>query len=122
MCGRSDVLADLRREAQFSEEVRVWMGKFDAEDRQARGRPIPEDVQRLLNLLVAGPVVSSEVLDIHGAAGVPRPAVSELDVDYPRLAQLAEHPHLAVEALRALVLSETRAVTRHNARPRFVPR
>lgn len=39
---------------------------------------------------------------------------SELDVDYLRQAQHAEHPHLAVEALRDLVMAETRAVTRRN--------
>jgi len=90
------------------------MGKFDAEDRQARGEPIPEEVQRLLNELVAGAVVSSEVLDIYGAAGIPRPALSDLDTEFAAKAQEAEHPHLAIEALRALVLAETRSVTRHN--------
>jgi len=114
ICGRADALADVRREAQFYEEVRVWMGKFDAEDRQARGEPIPEEVQRLLNELVAGAVVSGEVLDIYGAAGIPRPALSDLDTEFAAKAQEAEHPHLAIEALRALVLAETRSVTRHN--------
>ncbi|WP_353848603.1 type I restriction enzyme endonuclease domain-containing protein [Cellulomonas sp.] len=49
IAGRADALHVRRPEAQFFEEVRVWIGKFDAEDRQARGEPVPDDVQRLLN-------------------------------------------------------------------------
>ncbi len=59
-------------------------------------------------------MVSGEVLDIYGAAGIPRPALSDLDAEFALMAQEAEHPHLAIEALRALVLAETRSATRHN--------
>ena len=34
---------------KFYEEVRVWMGKFDAQERQASGEPVPEEIQRLLS-------------------------------------------------------------------------
>ena len=114
ICGRSDDLEPLRREAQFYEEVRVWMGKFDAEDRQARGEPIPEEVQRLLNQLMADAMISGEVLDIYGAAGMPRPSLSDLSPEFIKRTQEAEHPHLAIESLRKLVMEESRAVTRHN--------
>lgn len=114
IAGRADALADVRDEVRFFEEVRVWMGKFDAEDRQARGEPIPDDVQRLLNQLVAGAVVSSEVLDIYQAAGMPRPALSDLTPELIAKIQHAERPHLAIEALRRLVMEESRRVTRHN--------
>ncbi len=114
IAGRADELQELRNEAQFYEEVRVWMGKYDAEARQARGEPIPEDVQRMLNQLVAGAVVSSEVLDIYEAAGIPRPSLHELDAEYVAKAQRADNPHLAIEALRKLVEEESRSVSRHN--------
>lgn len=114
IAGRDEALAAVRREAQFFEEVRVWMAKFDAEDRQARGEPIPDEVQELLNTLVAGVVVSHEVLDIYGAAGMPRPALSDLTPEFLAKAVHAEHPHLAIEALRALVMEETRTTTRNN--------
>jgi type I restriction enzyme R subunit len=110
----TDDLAAVRDQARYFEEVRVWMGKFDAEDRQARGEPIPDDVQRLLNQLVAGAVQSTEVLDIYTAAGVPRPDLSALDADFLAQAHAAENPHLTVEALRALILTESRATSRHN--------
>ena len=37
-----------RREVQFYEEVRVYMAKFDADERRSRGEPVPEELQRLL--------------------------------------------------------------------------
>ena len=49
----SQTLEDLRPTAKFYEEVRVWMGKFDAQERQAQGQPVPEEIQRLLSSLVA---------------------------------------------------------------------
>ncbi|HCX83565.1 MAG TPA: DEAD/DEAH box helicase, partial [Micrococcales bacterium] len=114
IAGGTDELAAVRDEARFFEEVRVWMAKFDAEERQARGEPIPEDVQRVLNELVAGAVVSTEVLDIYDAAGVPRPELTALDEEFLAHAKDSERPHLTVEALRALILAEGRAATRHN--------
>ncbi|MBO3090013.1 type I restriction endonuclease subunit R [Cellulomonas dongxiuzhuiae] len=114
IAGGTDELAAVRDEARFFEEVRVWMAKFDAEERQARGEPIPEEVQRVLNELVAGAVVSTEVLDIYDAAGVPRPELTALDEEFLAQARNSERPHLTVEALRALILSEGRAATRHN--------
>ncbi len=53
ICGGSENLAPLHPEVRFYEEVRVWMAKFDAEDRQSRGEPIPEEIQRLLGQLIA---------------------------------------------------------------------
>jgi type I restriction enzyme R subunit len=110
----TDALVALRDEARFFEEVRVWMAKFDAEDRQARGEPIPADVQRILNELVAGAVVSTEVLDIYDAAGMPCPDLTALDEEFLAHARESERPHLTVEALRALIEAESRASSRHN--------
>ena len=42
-------LEDVRQTARFYEEVRVWMGKFDAQERQSSGQPVPEEIQRLLS-------------------------------------------------------------------------
>lgn len=114
IAGRADELVPRRRDAQFYEEVRVWMAKFDADDRQARGEPVPEEVQRLLARLMADAVASGEVLDIYAAAGMPRPSLSELNAEFAAKTQEAENPHLAIEALRKLIMEETRSVTKHN--------
>jgi type I restriction enzyme R subunit len=99
---------------QFYEEVRVYMAKFDAADRVARGEPIPEDIQRLLASLIAESTISGEVLDIYGAAGMPKPSLSDLNPDFITKTQQAPNPHLAIEALRKLVAEESAKVTRNN--------
>ncbi|SDC39166.1 type I restriction enzyme, R subunit [Sanguibacter gelidistatuariae] len=114
LCGRAPTLEPFADDARFFEEVRVWMAKFDAEERQARGEPVPDDVQRTLNQLMATAVVSGEVLDIYDAAGMPKPSLSDINTDFINKTQAAANPHLAIEALRKLIMSETRAVTRHN--------
>ncbi|GAA4701416.1 type I restriction endonuclease subunit R [Phytohabitans rumicis] len=103
-----------RRDAKFYEEVRVWMGKFDAQERQAAGKPVPEEIQRMLSALVASSTASGEILDIYEAAGIPRPSLADLGVEFLAKAQAATNPHLAIEALRALLVEESTRVTRHN--------
>lgn len=110
----NDTLQDLRPAAKFYEEVRVYVAKFDAEERQARGEPIPDEIARLLSLLVAESTVSGEVVDIYEAAGMPKPSLQDLGPDFAARAQAAPRQHLAIEALRALLTQEARRATRHN--------
>ncbi|MGH3696234.1 MAG: type I restriction enzyme endonuclease domain-containing protein [Pseudonocardiaceae bacterium] len=58
----------LNSEVRFYKEIRVWMAKYDAEDRQSRGEPIPEEIQRLLGQLIAESAAAGDVLDIYDAA------------------------------------------------------
>lgn len=46
ICGSREELREVAPRARFFEEVRVYMAKWDAEDRRARGLAVPEDVQR----------------------------------------------------------------------------
>jgi type I restriction enzyme R subunit len=109
-----ETLADLRSTAKFYEEVRVWMAKFDAQERQASGEPVPEEIQRLLASLVATSTATGEVVDIYEAAGLPKPSLSDLGPDFRLKAQKAENPHLAIEALRDLLTEESARATRNN--------
>lgn len=90
------------------------MAKCDADDRQSRGEPIPEEIQRLLGQLVAESIVSGEVLDIHDAAGMPKPTLSDLTPDFVAKTQQATNPHLAIEALRKLLNEASTKTTRNN--------
>lgn len=111
----SETFDDLRRrDARFYEEVRVWMGKFDAQERQAAGKPVPEEIQRMLSALVASSTASGEIIDIYEAAGIPKPSLADLGVEFQAKAKAATNPHLAIEALRALLVEESTRVTRHN--------
>ena len=90
------------------------MGKFDAQERQSQGKPVPEDIQRMLSALVATSTASGDIVDIYEAAGLPKPSLSDLGPDFVVKAQAASNPQLAIEALRALLLEESEKVTRHN--------
>ncbi len=84
LCTGSDELAPVRFEVQFYEEVRVCMAKFDANARRASGEPIPAEVARLLAALIADNAHAGEVLDIYQAAGMEKPALSELNAGVRR--------------------------------------
>ncbi|GAA1346993.1 type I restriction endonuclease subunit R [Arthrobacter roseus] len=114
LCSGHENLAQLRPEVQFYEETRVYMAKFDAMDRQLRGEPVPEDIQRLLRNLIATATSSGDVLDIYEAAGMPRPSLSDLTPEFVSKTQQARNPHLAIEALRELVSEESQRTTRNN--------
>jgi type I restriction enzyme R subunit len=114
LCSGSDTMLPLRPEVQIYEEIRVWMAKADALDRQARGEPVPEDIQRLLGELIYSATSSGEVLDIYEAAGMPKPSLSDLTPEFVAKTQQARNPHLAIEALRKLLTDEAVASTRNN--------
>jgi type I restriction enzyme R subunit len=103
-----------RPEIQIYEEVRVWMAKFDAADRQARGEPVPEDIQRLLGQLIASATASGDVLDIYEAAGMPKPSLDDLSPEFIAKTQEARNPQLAIEALRKLLIDEATRSTQNN--------
>jgi type I restriction enzyme R subunit len=114
LCSTDPQVSALRPEIAFYEEVRVWMAKLDAADRQARGEPVPEEIERLLARLIATSTASGEVLDIYEAAGMPKPSLTDLGPSFAAKAQEATNPHLAIEALRALVQQESAKATGHN--------
>lgn len=114
LCASDSRVETLRPQIAFYEEVRVWMAKLDAADRQARGEPVPEEIERLLGRLIATSTASGEVLDIYDAAGMPKPSLTDLGSSFAAKAQAATNPHLAIEALRALVQQESTKATGHN--------
>ncbi|MGW4634888.1 type I restriction endonuclease subunit R [Nocardia sp. NPDC004415] len=106
--------AEVRLAVRFYEEVRVWMAKYDAATREAEGRPVPAEITRLLENLVADTTASGEIIDIYAAAGLPKPALTDLTPEFEAKAREAENPHLAIEALRAVLTEEVRRSTSHN--------
>ena len=114
LCSSHKEMAGYRDDIAFFENVRIWMAKLDADDRRARGLPIPAEVELYLRQLTAGAVEAGEVTDLYAAAGVPRPDLSHLDEAFLERMLASRHPHLAIESLRRLVEQEMRRVTRHN--------
>lgn len=114
LCAGSQTLDELRQTVKFYEQVRAVMGKLDAQKRQAEGKPIPEDIKRLLSVLVDESTAAGGIVDIYDAAGLPKPSLSELTPEFETKAKRSDNPHLAIEALRALITEEMGVVTRNN--------
>ncbi|AZT99553.1 type I restriction endonuclease subunit R [Brevibacterium linens] len=110
----SDELKDRRADAQFYEEVRVWMAKFDAQERQASGRPVSEDVELMLAGLLEESTHAGEIVDIYEAAGLAKPSLQDLTPDLTHQAQKSPTPHLAIEALRDVLTDRATQLTKSN--------
>ena len=102
----ADNLADVAARVRFYEEVRVWMAKYDASERAARGEPVPEEVTRLLRQLAAEATSSGEVVDIYAAAEIAPPDFGALTPAALAQAQASPNPQLAIEALRNAIMAE----------------
>ena len=114
LCAGGDQPDAVRHEVAFYEEVRVWMAKYDAEDRQSRGEPVPEDIALLLGKIIVDATDSDEILDIFEASGLPRQSLADLTPEFLTQATKSNTPHLAIEALRASIMKEATRSTRHN--------
>ncbi|PFG20662.1 type I restriction endonuclease subunit R [Serinibacter salmoneus] len=112
--GRQAELRDLREQVVFLSDVRVTIGKLDAEQRRSEGGAVPGEIEEQLAGLVARSVDSEDSLDIYRAAGVEPVRIDTLKEQ--ALAALAERPdpHVAIEQLRNLVAAESQRVTGAN--------
>lgn len=107
--------ATWRRDIQFFVEVRAYMAKLDAMDREARGLPgTTREIELYLEQLTSTVVETSGVTDLFAEAGLGIADLTNLnDALIARLIN-SETPHLAAEALRRLIERKLREVTRHN--------
>ncbi|NBE94107.1 type I restriction endonuclease subunit R [Nonomuraea sp. KC401] len=103
-----------RRDIQFFVEVRAYMAKLDAMDREARGLPVARDVELYLAQLTSAVVETKGVTDLFAEAGLETADLTHLnDALVAKLAQ-SKTPHLAAEALRRLIEKKMREVTKLN--------
>ncbi|MFF4960196.1 type I restriction endonuclease subunit R [Streptomyces sp. NPDC001222] len=103
-----------RRDIQFFVEVRAYMAKLDAMDREARGLPVARDVELYLQQLTSSVVETGGITDLFAEAGLEIADLTHLNDALVAKLQNSETPHLAAEALRRLVEKKMREVTRHN--------
>ncbi|MFE4620506.1 type I restriction endonuclease subunit R [Streptomyces sp. NPDC056747] len=103
-----------RRDIQFFVEVRAYMAKIDAMNREARGLPVARDVELYLAQLTSSVVETGGVTDLLAEAGLETADLSHLNDALVVKLQSSETPHLAAEALRRLIEQKMREVTRHN--------
>jgi type I restriction enzyme R subunit len=98
-----------RDEVAFFQSVRAALPKGGPEG--ARG---PAEIEHAVRQIVAGAIVSDEVIDVFAAAGLPKPDISILSEEF--LAEVRELPqkNLAVELLRKLLTDEIKIRSRRN--------
>ncbi|MEU7868126.1 type I restriction endonuclease subunit R [Dactylosporangium sp. NPDC049140] len=111
---RFDDLETWRHDIVFFVEVRAWMVKLDAAEREASGLPLPAEVNLYLSQLAASVVDAEAITDLYAEAGIGQLDITQLnEVQLRRLVD-SETPHLSIEALRRLIEQKMREVTRHN--------
>ncbi|MCZ4103423.1 type I restriction endonuclease subunit R [Streptomyces sp. H39-C1] len=111
---RCEDMADWRRDIAFFSEVRAWMVKLDAADREATGQPLTAEVRRYLEALAASVVDADEITDLYEEAGIGRLDITRLNDAQLRRLENSETPHLVAEALRRMIEQKMREVTKHN--------
>ncbi|MFV2097404.1 type I restriction endonuclease subunit R [Micromonospora sp. LOL_014] len=104
----------LRDDIKFFRDVRVWIVKEEAADREAKGLPNTAEVERYLAQLAAQVVDAANITDIYEEAGLGRLDITDLNGVALQRLQDSETPHLAVSALRRLIEQKMREVTKHN--------
>ncbi|WP_432923543.1 type I restriction endonuclease subunit R [Microbispora sp. CA-135349] len=104
-----------RRDIQLFAEVRAYMAKLDAMDREARGLPgTTREIELYLAQLTSTVVETSGVTDLFAEAGLETADLTHLNDALIAKLTNSETPHLAAEALRRLIERKMREVTRHN--------
>ncbi|MFD4942096.1 type I restriction endonuclease subunit R [Streptomyces sp. NPDC058409] len=111
---RCDGLKDWRRDIAFFSEVRAWMVKLDAAEREATGEPLTAEVRRYLEALAASVVDADKITDLYDEAGIGPLDITRLNEAQLRKLENSETPHLVTEALRRMIEQKMREVTRHN--------
>lgn len=112
--GGSEVLQPRRGDFRFHQEVRVYIAKLEAEERRASGRPVPEEIARLLRSLIVDTVEPGEVVDIYARAGIERPDLGRLTPGAIEALRHSPAPNVAIEALRAALTEDVHTVTGGN--------
>jgi type I restriction enzyme, R subunit len=92
-----------RDQVAFFQAVRAALPKGPVE-----GKRGPAEIEHAVRQIVAGAIVSEEVIDVFAAAGLPKPDISILSDEF--LAEVRDLPqkNLAVEVLRKLLTNEIR--------------
>lgn len=114
VAGGAEVLEERRNDFRFHQEVRVYIAKLEAEERRASGRPVPEDIARLLRSLMVDHIEPGEVVDIYARAGIERPDLGRLTPGAIEALRRSPAPNVAIEALRAALTDDVRTVTGGN--------
>ncbi len=105
----ADETVDIREEVAFFQALRSQFDKNTPVEGYAR-----EDIDSAVKQLVSQAVVSNDVIDIFGSAGLKRPDVSILSDEFLEDVQHMPQKNLALELLRKLLNDEIRSRSGRN--------
>jgi type I restriction enzyme R subunit len=105
----ADETVDIREEVAFFQAVRSVFDKHTLVEGYTR-----EDMDSAVKQLVSQAVVSDDVIDIFGSAGLKRPDVSILSDEFLEDVQHMPQKNLALELLRKLLNDEIRSRSGRN--------
>jgi type I restriction enzyme R subunit len=93
----------------FFQAVRAALPKGGIE-----GRRGPEEIEHAVRQIVAGAIVTDDVIDVFSAAGLPKPDISILSDEFLADVRGLPQKNLAVELLRKLLTDEIKIRARRN--------
>jgi type I restriction enzyme R subunit len=109
LASSADEARDIREEVGFFQAVRAALAKSSAAASTSR-----QERELAVQQIVSRAVVSTEIVDILGAAGMRTPDISILSDEFLLEVQQMERKNLALEALRKLLGDSIRSRSRSN--------
>lgn len=106
----ADETVEIRDEVAFFQALKSAFTKSTPSDGHTRA-----DVESAIKQIVSGAVVSDDVIDILGAAGLKRPDISILSDEFLEDVRIMPQKNVAMEMLRKLLDDEIKSRGRKNA-------
>ena len=110
LASASDAAKDIREEVGFFQTIKAALNK-PTPGGNGRGK---ESLDLAIQQIVSRAIISTEIVDILGAAGLDSPDISILSDDFLAEIKGMEKKNLALEALRKLLNGEIKSQTRTN--------
>lgn len=106
----ADETVEIREEVALFQAIRSVFNKATPLD----GHQAQEDIDAAVKQLVSKAIVSGDVIDVFGAAGLQRPDISVLSDEFLEEIRLMPQKNLAVELLKKLLADEIRSRSGRN--------
>jgi len=101
---------DVKDEVSFFQAVKSRLAKFDS---TGAGKT-DEELETAIRQVIDKALVTEQVIDVFGAAGIKKPDISILSEDFLLEVRNMEHKNIAMEVLRKLLDDEIKSRTKKN--------
>jgi len=101
---------DVKDEISFYQAIKARLVKFDS---TGTGKT-DEEIETAIRQVIDQALVTEQVIDVFGAAGIKKPDISILSEDFLLEVQNMEHKNIAQEVLKKLLNDEIKARVKKN--------